>query len=405
MFTIDISGKKRYIKMQLLVLLNFAAAIQGLFLTYIIAHNRLRDTKSVVLGLLTFVLSLSLLGGIYGMTGFYKTFPHFTNVADPMFLLYGPLLFIYIFVLTRNRLPQYYLLHSLPFFIYILSFIPLYLKSGEEKIEWAEYIFLNDHVPPEGLLMQLLRVVHISVYIILSLLAVKTYQKKIKDNFSDIEKISLNQAKNILYFFLFALVVACISFVCGYFLSYSFSLSNNIIGLVIGIIIFAMAYSTWNKKDISEIVSTKLVNKTDNPIEMLNPEANKAKGRSVFVLSQEQLDEYRIRLETAIEKDKVFIENELSLAELSKRVNIQPYQLSELISRVYKESFFDFINRHRIDEIKLRIKDTASDSYSLLGIAMDCGFNSKSSFNTAFKKFAGITPSEYRKNIFDYNSL
>ncbi|MCE4564593.1 AraC family transcriptional regulator [Maribellus sp. CM-23] len=379
--------------MQLLVLLNFAAAIQGLFLTYIIAHNRLKETKSVVLGLLTFVLSLSLLGGIYGMSGFYKTFPHFTNVADPMFLLYGPLLFIYIFVLTRNRLPQYYLLHGLPFLIYIISFIPLYIKSGEEKIEWAEYIFLNDHVPLEGLLMQLLRVVHISIYIILSLLAVKKYQKKIKDNFSDIEKISLNQAKNILYFFLFALVVACVSFVFGYFLSYSFSLSNNIIGLVIGIIIFALAYSTWNKKNIQEMGASKLEDKAGNPIDT----SSKVKGRNVFVLTQEQLEEYGVRLATAIEKEKVFIENELSLAELSKKINIQAYQLSELISRLYNESFFDFINRHRIEEIKARIEDPESDSYSLLGIAMDCGFNSKSSFNTAFKKFTGVTPSEYRK--------
>ncbi|RIJ47424.1 AraC family transcriptional regulator [Maribellus luteus] len=383
--------------MQFLVLLNFAAAIQGLFLTYIIAHNRLKDTKSVVLGLLTFVLSLSLLGGIYGMSGFYKSFPHFTNVADPLFLLYGPLLFIYIFALTQNRLPRNYLLHGLPFLIYIISFIPLYMKSGEEKIEWAEYIFLNDHVPLKGLLMQLLRVVHISVYIVFSLLTVKKYQKKIKDNFSDIEKISLNQAKNILYFFLFALVVACISFVFGYLFSYSFSLSNNIIGLVIGITIFALAYSTWNKKDIRTMVSSKLVDNTedisDNPL----LEESKTKGRSVFVLNQEQLEDYKTRLETAIEKEKVFIENELSLAELSRRINIQAYQLSELISRLYNESFFDFVNRHRVEEIKLRIEDPASDSFSLLGIAMDCGFNSKSSFNTAFKKFAGITPSEYRK--------
>ena len=331
------------------------------------------------------------------MSGFYKSFPHFTNVADPLFLLYGPLLFIYIFALTQNRLPRNYLLHGLPFLIYIISFIPLYMKSGEEKIEWAEYIFLNDHVPLKGLLMQLLRVVHISVYIVFSLLTVKKYQKKIKDNFSDIEKISLNQAKNILYFFLFALVVACISFVFGYLFSYSFSLSNNIIGLVIGITIFALAYSTWNKKDIRTMVSSKLVDNTedisDNPL----LEESKTKGRSVFVLNQEQLEDYKTRLETAIEKEKVFIENELSLAELSRRINIQAYQLSELISRLYNESFFDFVNRHRVEEIKLRIEDPASDSFSLLGIAMDCGFNSKSSFNTAFKKFAGITPSEYRK--------
>lgn len=73
-------------------------------------------------------------------------------------------------------------------------------------------------------------------------------QKNIKDNFSDIQKISLNQAKNILYFFLFEIVVACVPFVFGYLFSYSFSLSNNIIGLVIGIIIFVLAYSIWNKK-------------------------------------------------------------------------------------------------------------------------------------------------------------
>jgi AraC-like DNA-binding protein len=126
-------------------------------------------------------------------------------------------------------------------------------------------------------------------------------------------------------------------------------------------------------------------------------EINKTKGRSVFVLDEEQLDKFRIRLEKVIEVEKVFTENELSLAELSKKINIQPYQLSELISRVYGESFFDFINRNRIKEIKSRLDDPASDSYSLLGIAMDCGFNSKSSFNTAFKKFTGITPSEYRK--------
>ena len=124
---------------------------------------------------------------------------------------------------------------------------------------------------------------------------------------------------------------------------------------------------------------------------------NKTKGRTVFVLSDEQLEKFSKRLKSKIEQDKVFIENELSLGELSKKINIQPYQLSELISRIYGESFFDFINRYRIEEIKSRLEDPESDSYSLLGIAMDCGFNSKSSFNTAFKKFTGQTPSEYRK--------
>ena len=139
--------------MQILVLLNFAAALQGIFLTFLITHNRLKETRSIVLGTLTLVLSISLLGGVYGLSGYYKNFPHFTNVADPLFLLYGPLLFIYIFFLTQNRLPKYYFLHGLPFLAWVISFIPLYIKSGEEKIQFAEYIFLNNDVPLEALLI------------------------------------------------------------------------------------------------------------------------------------------------------------------------------------------------------------------------------------------------------------
>lgn len=385
--------------MQILVLLNFAAALQGFFLTYLIAQNKPRDKRSCVLGLLTFVLSLSLLGGVYGLSGYYKVFPHFTNVADPLFLLYGPLLFVYIYVLTHNHLPKYYFLHAFPFLIYVFAFIPLYLKSGEEKIQFVEAIFLNDHVPLKALLMQLGRVIHISIYIVVSLGLVRTYQQKIKDNFSDIEKISLEQAKRLLYLFLLVLLGALVAFVLGYFLSYSFSISNNIIGLFVGVLIYALAYSTWNKQHVH---LGKTVGKPSAPDlseekTTLAEEFDKQKGRRVLVLSEEQFHDFSKRLERAVEQEKLFIENEISLAELSKKIAIQPYQLSELISRLYGESFFDFINRHRIEEIKSRLQDPESETFSLLGIAMDCGFNSKSSFNTAFKKFTGQTPSEYRK--------
>jgi len=378
--------------MQILILLNFAAALQGVFLTWLIAHNKPKDAKSLVLGLLTFVLSVSLLGGIYGMTGYYKVFPHLVNVMDPLFLLYGPLLYIYIFVLTQNRMPKKYFLHILPFVIYIISFIPLYLKSGDEKIQFAEYIFLSEKVPVKGLLMQLGRVVYIAAYVIVSLILVRTHEKKIKDNFSNIEKISLSQAKRILYLFLVVLVVALISFFLGYRFSYSFSVSNNIIGFFVGILIYALAYSTWKTNSIvtKEMVDEKLLKAKE-----VQNDA-KSKGRTIFILSDDKLNKFKTRLEKAIKEEKLFTENELSLAELSKKIDIQPYQLSELISRVYGESFFDFINRYRIEEIKLRLQDSNSDSFSLLGIAMDCGFNSKSSFNTAFKKFTGQTPSEYR---------
>ena len=60
-------------------------------------------------------------------------------------------------------------------------------------------------------------------------------------------------------------------------------------------------------------------------------------------------------------------------------------------------SFFDFINSYRVEEVKKQLADTAMANRNILGIALDCGFNSKATFNTAFKKFTGMTPSAYQK--------
>lgn len=385
--------------MKFLVVLNFAASLQGIFLTYLIAHNKSKELKSIVLGILTLILSISLLGGILGMSGYYKIFPHFINVADPLHLLFGPLLYTYIFVLTHDRLPKYYLLHGLPYLIYWLSFIPFYLQDAEEKIKFAEYIFMNDTVPLKAFIMQLTRVFHMLVYIIVCLIIVIRYQRKIKNNFSFIEKISLDSAKYILYLFLVILVIAIATFLLGYFTHYNFNLSNNIIGFFVGITIYFIAFSTWNKKSMSQEELVDLPSLSNNKSESNYEDSDKTKGRNVFILNDEQLKDYSERLEKAMVDEKVYTENEISLTELSNKLDIQPYQLSELISRISGDSFFDFINKHRIEEIKVRLKDPKYNALSILGVAMDCGFNSKSSFNNAFKKFTGLTPSEYRKEV------
>ena len=385
--------------MNILILLNFAASLQGVFLTYLIVHSRFKSKSNVVLGVLTLVLSLSLLGGVLGLSGYYKVYPHLINVADPLFLLYGPLLYLYIFLLTNNRLPKYYLVHGGVYVAYVISFVPFYLSSPQEKIDFAEYIFLNDEEPLKALFMQLLRILHITAYIILSLVIVRRYQKRIKANFSEIGKITLNQVKNILYFFLFVLATAFTTFLLGYLTTFNYNLSNNITGLSVSLIIYTIAISTWKKKDSYDGELAQILEQKPESGKISVNGHSQQKGRSVFVLSDSQFNDFSERLKESMETDKAFTENEISLTELSNKIGIQPYQLSELISRISGESFFEYINRRRVEEIKERLKDPKYDALSLLGIAMDCGFNSKSSFNTAFKKYTGLTPSEYRKQV------
>ncbi|HPR86344.1 MAG TPA: hypothetical protein PLG33_09835, partial [Prolixibacteraceae bacterium] len=133
--------------MHVLVLLNFAAAVQGIFLTYLLAHSRHKSRESMLLGTLTLVLSVSLLGAVLGLSGYYRVLPHLIRVGDPFVLLYGPLVYLYVLSLIHRRIPRNFWLHGIPFLLYLISVIPFYSLSANEKIRFVDEIFLNNDLP------------------------------------------------------------------------------------------------------------------------------------------------------------------------------------------------------------------------------------------------------------------
>jgi AraC-like DNA-binding protein len=97
--------------------------------------------------------------------------------------------------------------------------------------------------------------------------------------------------------------------------------------------------------------------------------------------------------------EKPFTEPELSLNDLAGRLSISPNQLSQVINEQFGKNFWDYVNQHRIQEVETQFRRGVHRKQTLLAIALDAGFNSKASFNRAFKKFTGQTPSEYLKGI------
>ena len=112
-------------------------------------------------------------------------------------------------------------------------------------------------------------------------------------------------------------------------------------------------------------------------------------------LGEEEAREYAEKLLSYVESEKPYMQNRLSIQELAQSVDIPPYHLSQVINEHLGQTFYDFINRYRVEEFKKRIDTGKYENYTLISIALDCGFNSKSSFNRIFKKFEGCTPSEY----------
>ncbi|MEO1097062.1 MAG: AraC family transcriptional regulator, partial [Bacteroidota bacterium] len=104
------------------------------------------------------------------------------------------------------------------------------------------------------------------------------------------------------------------------------------------------------------------------------------------------------QLNELMEEEKPYLNSKLTLSELAERLGSSKNHLSQAINETIGKNFFDYINAYRIEEVKVRMKNPDHDHVTLLGIALDSGFSSKSSFNNIFKKVTGQTPSEFKKS-------
>ena len=121
-----------------------------------------------------------------------------------------------------------------------------------------------------------------------------------------------------------------------------------------------------------------------------NPEVTKTDK-----LSEAELQHWREQLTRLMETEKMYLEPELALADLARRLGTNSSVLSAVINRVFEKNFNDYVNAYRVEAVKSLMTDPAVAHLSLLGIGLESGFNSKATFNRAFKKVTGVSPREY----------
>ena len=143
-----------------------------------------------------------------------------------------------------------------------------------------------------------------------------------------------------------------------------------------------MGYSAYSK------------NPSEKPIEL-------AETKSQFENTKlsENTATYHQSLIQLMQSERPYLDQDLNLKKLSNYLDISSGYLSQIINQYEKKNFFDFINAHRVETVKEKIVDPKSQHLNLLGIAYESGFKSKSTFNLAFKKHTGKTPTAYKKSI------
>jgi len=136
------------------------------------------------------------------------------------------------------------------------------------------------------------------------------------------------------------------------------------------------------------------------PQQMLIPESSEVQKQKYenSKLQDNQKEKYVEKLQSFVTDKQPYLEPELTLAQLSEEVKIPTYYLSHVINEKLGCTFLDFINGYRVEAAKAKLTDPTFSHYTILSIAYEAGFNSKSTFYSVFKRQTGMTPSQYRKN-------
>lgn len=363
----------------------FVAGISiALFISALLLVKKHKSTADILL-LLWMILNAIHITFFYLLyTGIIYDYPYLLGFQFPLPLLHGVLLYYYVASVT-NQLPKNRLAilgHLIPAIATILYLIPFLLLPAEQKIE----VFKNKGVDYALFQKVLLISVFISgiIYVVWSILLLSKHKKRIRNQFSNIEEINLKW----LQFLIYGLGAVWLLVI--------FAQNDTLIFISISIFVILVGFFGVQQKNIFVVKETgrKIVKQQKPEKEPIVKEKYINSG-----LSEEKEEKYYERLSNLIIQEKIYTKSDLSLSDLASKLDIHSNYLSQIINKKESKTFYDYINAYRVEEFKRLIAIPDNQQFTLMAIAYDCGFNSKSSFNRYFKKITGQTPSQYVKAL------
>lgn len=326
----------------------------------------------------------------------WDTYVHFIGTSGPMTLLYGPLLFFFIknFISKNQKFKTKYILHFIPFFLdHLDGFFVFYFQPKEEKIADIQEI-ISGQPDLDLSIFLLIRSIHPIIYCVWSIQVLRVHRDNLKKLFSfTSHKLTLEW---LWYLAWSMLVVGTIAFPVNFvivFFEVADWIELRMFVVAISVIwVFFLGYYSVRKTPFYRSYHIEGIDTLEYDFIAKQPEKYE-KTR----LKAEEIPGLKKKLLDYLEKDKPYLNKNLTIGELAESIEVQTYQLSQLINDQLGKSFFEFINSYRVEELKERFFDPKYSNLTLLGIAMECGFNSKASFNRIFKQLTGQTPTEYIK--------
>ena len=314
-------------------------------------------------------------------------------------------------------------------FLFVLPFLFFYLLTTiNKKIEnWHYLLFIpgivhNVLLHSDGLFLTENTVTNYEATIYFLEIALMVYafrilqnhKKKLTDFYSDLNNKSLTWLKSIfaLNILIHFLSISTFIFDLSHVEIVEYSIDISVLGLTV-FMIFWISYNGFSQP---EIFKQRLFLVTENNVnigaanlavtqtiilekEIQKPvEISKLRDKKEPIISEIDLQRFN-EIKEKIKEQELFTNPKLDLRGLSEALDLKEKELSRLINECGKVNFYQFINEYRIEKFKQLVKSSNAHHFTLLGLATEAGFSSKSTFYIAFKKLEGMTPKQYEKSI------
>lgn len=385
-------------------------ALQGLILVSILVTRRSQRTANRLLAAMMLAFSVYLVADVYYAADLVREFPHLFGISYPLPWLFGPLVYLYTVAASdsdsRPRLRD--ALHLAPPLAVVVVTLPIYLMSGAGKIALFERIQLGE-MPTVLTLVGPSMYVSGLLYSLATIGHLRRHHQRVQHSYSNTQRVNLR-------WLLWLAGAAAGVWLLAFAIRLADLLppavqrpSEDLVGLSIALIVYAIGYRGLRQPEIhrydepaaSAPGETRPAAATfPGDVPSSPPPASRGDARyERSGLRDEEAAALKAELLELMAREHPYRDPDLTLADLAARLNTTPHKLSEVLNSEVGQTFYDFVNGYRVEEVRRRLADAKSKRLNVLALAMDAGFASKSTFNQVFKKRTGQTPSTYRRAL------
>lgn len=398
------------------LIINAATASCLLFLSTLAMTKKSRNFLGYrFLAVLFTGLAFDFTDEILTTAGTYNRYPWLCVAFQPVLFAFAPIIYwatYYLTSVSQKWSPRIFY-HFVPYLLILLLYFKSYIFTDANLTTLSKAAVSAEYNPVEAFLVAVF-FLQVAVYMYLSIRKLAKHRKSLPLFVSNLPDNDYHWLSNIMVGMCILFVVSLAEVIAGnahlaglfptvylagfYYVGFQlvrqqdvFSFSNEQAKSLSALVDSQSQRSSPNQEVGEDADMADL----DEPCLDTVPESPTLQKKKT--ISDEKLRLYHQRLLTLMETEKPYIDSEITLPKLARMILLNSYQTSYLINSGFNENFYNFINRYRLEDCKRMLAGREFDHLSILDIAFESGFNSKTSFNTAFKKYTGCSPREFRE--------